>query len=165
MADDLRPLLRRLLAAAGPSGFEMAAADAFREAARPFASEVRGDALGNSFAVVNPGGRPRVALMAHLDEIGFLVSHIDDQGMLWLASVGGWYSPVVVAQRVVVHTKTGPVKGVVGARPVHQLSAEEKQKAPKIENLWVDIGATDRDDARSVVRSGDPVTLDVEPVE
>jgi endoglucanase len=143
----------------------MAAADAFREAARPFAGEVRGDALGTSFAVVNPGGRPRVALMAHLDEIGFLVSHIDDQGMLWLASVGGWYSPVVVAQRVIVHTKSGPVKGVVGARPVHQLSAEEKQKAPKIENLWVDIGANDRDDARSVVRSGDPVTLDVEPVE
>src|SRR4051794_2358 len=88
MADDLRPLLRRLLAPPGPSGFEAPAAAAFREAARPFAAEVHGDALGTSYAVVNPGGRPRVALVAHLDEIGFLVSHVDAQGMLWLSEVG-----------------------------------------------------------------------------
>src|SRR4051794_14814211 len=105
MADDPRPLLRRLLAAAGPSGFEQPVAAVFRDAARSFASDVRGDALGNSFAVINPGGKPRVVLTAHLDEIGFLVSHVDDLGMLWLSEVGGWHAPVVLAQRVSVQTK------------------------------------------------------------
>jgi endoglucanase len=165
MADDLRPLLRRLLAAPGPSGFEAPAAAAFREAARPFAAEVRGDALGASYAVVNPGGRPRVALVAHLDEIGFLVSHIDAQGMLWLSEVGSWTAAVVVAQRVTVQTKSGPVAGVIGVKAIHTLTEDERKAAPQVRKLWVDIGANDQEDARRLVRIGDPVVLDAPPVE
>jgi putative aminopeptidase FrvX len=165
MADDPRPLLRRLLAAAGPSGFEQPVAAVFRDAARSFASDIRGDALGNSIAVVNPGGKPRVVLTAHLDEIGFLVSHVDDLGMLWLSEVGGWHAPVVLAQRVSVQTKDGPIPGVIGTRAVHLLTAEEKKEAPKISKMWVDIGARDGEDARQRVRVGDPVILDSPPLE
>jgi endoglucanase len=103
--------------------------------------------------------------VAHLDEIGFLVSHVDPQGMLWLSEVGGWHAPVVVAQRVLVQTKSGPVPGVVGTRAVHLLSAEERKEAPSIERMWVDIGARDEEDARRLVREGDPIVLDAAPVD
>src|SRR4051812_49721271 len=87
MGEDVRALLGRLVEVAGPSGFEMPVAEVFRETARGFAGDVRGDTLGSAFATVNAGGRPRVALMAHLDEIGFLVSHVDERGMLLLSPV------------------------------------------------------------------------------
>src|SRR4051812_20548882 len=165
MADDLRPLLRRLLAAPAPSGFEAPAAAAFREAARPFAAEIRGDTLGTSYAVVNPGGRPRVALVAHLDEIGFLVSHVDAQGMLWLSEVGSWTAAVVLAQRVTVQTKNGPVPGVARAKASHTLTGEARKAAPELRKVWAATGTGHQEDPRRRVRVGDPVVLDVPPVE
>ncbi|MGN6377505.1 MAG: M20/M25/M40 family metallo-hydrolase [Gaiellales bacterium] len=148
-----------LLEAPGPSGDERAAARAWRDYAAGFA-EVRFDALGSGFAETNPGGSPSVAVFGHIDEIALVVVHVDDQGYVWFQPVGGWTPTVLVAQRVRILTQSGPVVGVVGQKPPHLTDAEERAKAPKIQNLWVDIGAADGDEARSRVRVGDLAVLE-----
>ncbi len=84
---------------------------------------------------------------------------------MWLSEVGSWPAPVVVAQRVLVQTKNGPVAGVIGMRAIHPLSADERKAAPHVRKLWVDIGANHEEDARRLVRIGDPMVLDAPPVE
>jgi endoglucanase len=148
-----------LLEAPGPSGDERAAARVWRDYASSFA-DVRSDALGSAFAETNAGGSPSVAVFGHIDEIGLVVVHVDDQGYVWFQPVGGWVPTVLVAQRIRILTRSGPVVGVVGQKPPHLSDAEEKAKAPKIQNLWVDIGAADGDEARSLVQVGDLAIVD-----
>ena len=114
-------VLRALLTAPGPSGYETAPSAAWREAASRFA-EVSSDTLGSSVARV-PGtaGGPLLALIGHIDEIGLIVTHIDDEGYLYFAAVGGWDWQILVGQRVEVVTRSGPVPGVVGKKPIHLL--------------------------------------------
>ena len=117
--------LRELLTAHGPSGYEAAPAAVWRRQAEAFA-EVEGDALGSSTArVAGTGGGPTVAIVGHIDEIGLIVTHVDDKGFLWFKGVGGWDPIVLVGQRLEVLTREGPVAGVVGKRPIHLLDAEE----------------------------------------
>ena len=158
-----RVLLDSLLRAVGPSSYERPAAEIWREAAAEFA-DVRGDALGNSFATVNPGGGPRIALVGHVDEIGLLVKHVDPSGVIFVGEIGGWDPAVLVGQRVTVRTATGLVPGVVGKAARHLLSDEERKRAPVVHDLWVDIGASDAADAASVVQIGDPIVMAAEPV-
>jgi putative aminopeptidase FrvX len=162
MRDDLRDILDALLRAPAPSGYETPAAEVWRAAAEPFA-EVRGDVMGNSFATVNPGGAPHVAIVGHIDEIGFVVKSLDETGMLWLDPIGSWDPTVLPGQRVIVATRSGQIPGVVGRRAAHLLDESEKARAPKVAELWVDIGARDRADAAGMVRIGDPVVLDARP--
>ena len=159
-----RVLLDRLLRAVGPSSYERPAAEIWREAASEFA-EVRGDALGNSFATVNPGGSPRVALVGHIDEIGLIVKHVDSSGVLFVAEIGGWDAAVLVGQRVTVMTSAGPVPGVMGKAARHLLSEEDRKRVPQVKDLWVDIGAADEADAAATVQIGDPVVTAATPVE
>jgi endoglucanase len=159
-----RVLLDRLLRAVGPSSYERPAAEIWREAAREFA-EVRGDALGNSFATVNAGGSPRVALVGHIDEIGLVIKHIDSSGVLFVGEIGAWDPAVLVGQRVTVMTSGGAVPGVIGKAARHLLSDEDRKRAPLVHDLWVDIGASDDADAASAVQIGDPVVMAAAPVE
>jgi putative aminopeptidase FrvX len=158
--------LRALLTSFGPSGVEAEAAATWREAARAFAAEVRGDVMGSSVARV-PGtaGGPLLAVLGHVDEIGLIVTHVDDEGLLWFGSVGGWDPVVLVGQRVEVATRDGRIPGVVGKKPIHLLKQDEREKVPKLEDLHVDIGARDGDDARRRVRVGDTAVIAGEPVE
>jgi putative aminopeptidase FrvX len=158
--------LKRLLDAPGPSGFEARPARVWREEAGTFAAEVRGDVSGNSLATVNPGGAPRVMLAGHIDEIGVMLTHVDDEGYLYFAGIGGWDAQVLVGQRVRLLTSSGDVVGVIGKKPIHLLKGEEKDKVSKIEDLWIDIGAKDRDAVkRRGVRVGDPGVLDAPVLE
>ena len=141
-----RVLLDSLLRAIGPSSYERPAAEVWREAAREFA-EVRGDALGNSFATVNAGGGPRIALVGHIDEIGLVVKHVHSSGVLFVGEIGSWDPAVLVGQRVTVRTAAGPMPGVMGKAARHLLSEEERKRVPQVHDLWVDIGARDEDDA------------------
>src|SRR4051794_26483499 len=157
--------LLKLLAAAGPSGYEQAPAAVFREAAGAFA-EVSYDAVGSTVARV-PGtaaGRS-VAIVGHIDEIGLIVHHIDDDGMLWFTNVGGWDPVILVGQRVELQTRDGAIPGVVGKKPIHLLQPDEREKAPKLRDLHIDVGAKDGDEARARVRIGDVAVIAVEPVE
>jgi endoglucanase len=157
--------LRKLLTAPGPSGYEQAAAAVFREAAGAFA-EIAHDTVGSTVArVKGTGDGPFVAVVGHIDEIGLIVHHIDDEGFLWFTGVGGWDPVILVGQRVEVITRDGRVPGAVGKKPIHLLKDEERKKAPELKALHIDIGAKDGDDARSLVRVGDVAVIAGEPVE
>ena len=151
--------LKRLLSTPGPSGNEGAAAKVWREEAGGFA-EVRGDKMGNSFATIGAGGSPRVMLSGHIDEIGVMITHIDDQGLLHFTGVGGWDSQVLVGNRVRIQTANGEIVGVVGKKAIHLMEAEERKKVSQIKNLWIDVGARDGDEAKGMVRVGDVGVLD-----
>ncbi len=159
------PVLGELLAAAGPSGYEVAPAAAWRSAAAAFAEQVEADTLGSSTARV-PGrsSQRRLAIVGHIDEIGLIVTHIDDDGFLWFRTVGGWDAQVLLGQRVRIATAEGSTVGVIGRKAVHLLREEERKQTPEVRDLHIDIGAADGDDARSLVRPGDVAVIDVEPV-
>ena len=152
--------LERLLDAPGPSGFETRAARVWREEAETFASDVRVDVSGNSFATVNPDGAPRVMLAGHIDEIGLQITHIDEDGFLYFDGIGGWDPQVLVGQRVAILGREGDVPGVVGKKAIHLLEAEERTKASKTKQLWVDVGAANRDGVAELgLRVGDPMVI------
>lgn len=150
---------KRLLALPGPSGYESAPARAWRAEAERFADRVWADVQGNSFAAINADADFRVMLAGHIDEIGLMVNHIDDDGFLYFSTIGGWDPQVLVGQRVEVLTREGPVVGVVGKKAIHLQETEEREKATKVKDLWIDIGARNGDDARSRVRVGDAAVV------
>ncbi len=159
-------VLRDLLTAPGPSGYEQVAATVFRQACASVVDEVTTDTVGSTVARVRGrGGGPTVAVIGHIDEIGLIVHHIDDKGFLWFTGVGGWDATVLVGQRVEVITPDRRVAGVVGKKPIHLLKEDERKKVPEIKDLHIDIGATDRDDAAARVRIGDVAVIAAEPVE
>ncbi len=164
MDDRALQLLKRLLDAPGPSGFERGPARLWLAEARGFAT-VEADVAGNCFATLNPDGKPRVMLTGHLDEIGVMVVHVDDDGFLSFAAIGGWDPQVLVGQRVVLEGRAGPVVGVVGRKAIHLMKSEERDKASKITDLWMDIGARTKAEALERVRVGDAGVLSASPVE
>lgn len=158
--------LKRLLDAAGPSGFESRPARVWREEAGSLADEVEADVSGNSVATLNPGGSPRVMLAGHIDEIGVMVTHIDEDGYLYFEGIGGWDPQVLVGQRVRLLTQDGDVTGVVGKKPIHLMKSEEREKASKLKDLWIDVGGKDRDAVQALgLRVGDPGVIDAHMVE
>jgi endoglucanase len=162
-------VLLDLLNACGPSGYETAPAAVWRDAAKGFA-KVSTDVVGTPLALVAPkhdarSPARRLLVMGHIDEIGLIVTHIDDQGYLWFGSVGGWDAQILVGQRVVLDTRAGKVTGVVGKKPIHLLREDERKKVAEIRDLHIDIGARDGDDARERVRIGDVAVIDAGPVE
>lgn len=159
MKDETRAFLERLLATASPSGFEDEAARAWREEATSFADEVVVDVMGNSYARLKGDG-PTVMIEGHIDEIGVMISHIDDDGFLWFQPIGGWDDQVLVGQRIRVLGSGGTVVGVIGKKPRHQMTEEDMNKVSKIRTLWIDIGAKDGEDARSKVTVGDPGVIE-----
>jgi putative aminopeptidase FrvX len=151
--------LKTLLDTPGPSAFEAAPARVWRAEAQRFADEVRGDVSGNSFASLNAQGKPRVMLAGHIDEIGVMVTHIDDEGYVSFDGIGGWDHQVFVGQRVRLLGRQGPVVGVVGKKAIHLMEKEDREKVSKIADLWIDIGATSRSEAERQLRVGDPGVL------
>ncbi|MFP4136687.1 MAG: M42 family metallopeptidase [Candidatus Acetothermia bacterium] len=143
-----------------PSGFEDPAAELWKKEAREFADQVKGDLHGNSFAVVNKGGSPRVMLAGHTDEIGLMVSQITKEGYLFFNTIGGWDTQVLPGQRVRIRGPEKEVIGVIGRKPIHLLEKEEKEKVVKPEDLWIDIGAEDKEEAEELVEVGSAGVLD-----
>lgn len=118
------------------------------------------DVSGNSAATLNAGATPRIMLAGHIDEIGLMVVHIDDDGFLYFQPIGGWDSQVLVGQRVVIASREGPVNGVIGKTAIHLLKTEDREKVSKVGDLWIDIGARNRKEAEARVRIGDPAVID-----
>jgi putative aminopeptidase FrvX len=167
--DGFTPLLRELLIARGPSGYEAAPAAVWREAAGDFA-QVSTDVVGTPLALVAPKrgyqkDARRLLVMGHIDEIGLIVTHIDDDGYLWFREVGGWDAQILVGQRVVLDTREGTVPGVIGKKPIHLLRGDERKKVAEVRDLHIDIGARDGEEARKLVRIGDVAVIDAEPLE
>jgi putative aminopeptidase FrvX len=156
---------KHLLALPGPSGFESAPAHAWRDEAERFADRVWGDVAGNSFAAVNPEGAPRVMIAGHIDEIGLMVNHIDDDGFLYFSAIGGWDPEVIVGQRVDILTRNGPIRGLIGKKAIHLQEKDDRERSSKIKDLWIDIGARDGREARGLVRVGDAAVVAADVVD
>jgi putative aminopeptidase FrvX len=157
-------LLERLLTAPGPSGQETLAAEVWREAARAF-GEVETDALGSSWVRV-PGtsAGPTLAVVGHIDEIGVVVTHAGDDGLVAVRQLGGWDPHVVLGQRVEVLTRAGRIPGVLSARRQKRRRGEERKPLDH-SDLVLDLGAKDGEEARSLVRPGDPAVIAAAPLE
>lgn len=155
--------LKRLLNAPGPSGFEARAARVWRDEAEGFCDEVTHDVVGNSYAWMKAAERvdaPTVVFMGHIDEIGFLITHIDPEGYLWFGPLGGWDDQVVVGQRVRILGRERDVIGVIGKKASHLLKEEDRNKPTKLDELWIDIGAASFEEAHALVEVGDPAVID-----
>ena len=159
MTPDSLTFLKALLDTPGPSAFESAPARAWRAESERFVDRVAADAAGNSYATVNPDGRPRVMLAGHIDEIGLMVTHVDDEGYVSFDTIGGWDPQVFVGQRVRLLGRDGPVVGVVGKKAIHLMEKDDRERVSKVEDLWIDIGAANRAEAQERLRIGDPGVL------
>jgi endoglucanase len=153
---------RELVEAPSPSGYEQPAQRVIRAALDGVVDALRTDVMGNVIArVAGPEGAPRLMLAGHCDEVGFMVRYVDERGFLYFGSIGGVDAHLVPGQRVTVHTAAGPVAGVVGKRPIHQIEAKDRDKVVPLKEQFIDIGCTDKGAAEALVAIGDPVTFSV----
>lgn len=159
MSDESREFLYRLLATPGVSGDEQRVQAVVREYAAGFCDSVEFDLHGNLILAINPQSAFRVMLAGHADQIGMLISQIDDNGFLNFQTVGGWDPQQLIGQRVQVWTDNGGVAGVISRKPIHLLEESERNTVVKFTDMWIDIGATNQEQSRQLVRVGDPVTL------
>ena len=159
-------LLKQICEIPGAPGFEKPVRDLVISLITPLVDEVHVDNIGNVIAlkkgVRNPDGK-RVMLAAHMDEIGFIVSHIDEQGFLRFNTLGGFDPKTLTAQRVIVHGKKDLI-GVMGSKPIHVMTPEEKTKLPKTTDFFIDLGMP-KDEVDKYITIGDPVTRDRELIE
>lgn len=149
----------RLLMAAAPSGYEGALQAVYKEEIAPYVDSVETDNIGNVIALKKgPEGSPIVMLSAHCDEIGFLVSNIDENGFLYVQEIGGIDTELLPGRKVEIHTANGVVSGVFGKKAIHLTRGEEKKKL-EISDIWLDIAALNKKEAEEKVQIGDYVTF------
>jgi tetrahedral aminopeptidase len=154
-----RDFLIRLLETPSPSGYEKPIQDVVRAYASDFADRVTTDLHGNVIAAKNPQAKLRVMFAGHCDQIGMLISHYHDNGFLHAQTIGGWDAQQLIGQRMTIWTAKGPLPAAISRKPIHLLTDEERKQVVKLEDLWLDIGAKSKDEAKELVRIGDPVTL------
>ena len=159
MNTQTKKFLADLINSISPSGYEAPVAAVWKAEAEKFADKMWTDTHGNSHAVVNPGGSPRVMLAGHYDEIGFQISYIDDKGFLWIQPLGGWDPQIAQGQRVQIMTKSGIVRGVIGKMAIHMQTPDQRKQVTEIKDIWVDIGAKNKKDAEKMVEIGDPLVV------
>ena len=149
-----------LLCARSPSGYEYEAQEVLEKHLKPFADSYEKDTLGNRFATLNPSGDPIVMLAGHMDELGLMVRYIDDKGFIYFDTIGGHDLTIISGRRVTILTEKGNVTGVTGKRAIHLMDAKDRERAPKLHELWIDIGAENKKEAQSIVSIGDPIVYD-----
>ncbi len=172
MNEASRNFLLELLLTPGISGCEQAVQQVVSKFAQPFCAERQTDLHGNLILTrrsqwspdteaTQVGDRrvPKVMLAGHADQIGLIVSSIDDKGFLYFQTVGGWDPQQLVGTRVQVWTKSGPCLGVIARKPIHLMEEADRKVVANLKSLWIDIGANSRDDAARVVQVGDSATL------
>lgn len=160
MREQSLQFLETLVNTPSPSGHEARGQRVWLDYAGQYADETFTDAYGNAVAVLNKGGSPRLMLAGHADEIGMTVNFINPEGFIYVRRLGGIDPAITKAQRVVILTKNGPVKGVVGNVAPHLMKDEPEKKVPKVHDLFIDVGAGSRKKAEKLVSIGDPITLD-----
>ncbi|MBD3291412.1 MAG: M20/M25/M40 family metallo-hydrolase [Armatimonadia bacterium] len=152
--------LKDLIAAPSPSGFEQPAQRVVRARMEQFADEITTDVHGNVTCVKNPAHPFRVMLAGHVDQIGFIVRHINDDGYIYASAIGGIDASIVPGSRVLIHGKDGAVPGVFGRTAIHLLKKSERGKKLDLDKLFIDIGAEDKEAAEELVAVADPITFD-----
>ncbi len=158
----LKELLKKLSNSHGISGYEDEIREIIKDELQNHVDDIRIDTLGNIIAV-KEGESPSIMLSAHMDEIGLMVKSIDKNGFIRFIKLGGWYDAVLLNSRVVLHTEKGKIYGVIGSKPPHLMKDEEKKKVIKAEEMFIDIGARNKEEVEKAgVKIGTPITLDVE---
>lgn len=157
-------LLKHLSLVFGPTGSEEAVADEIVKQLENTDAQIIRDRMSNVFAVLHGKNRPEktVMLSAHMDEVGFIIKDIDGEGYIRFGCLGGIDSRVLCGRKVTFRGKDGDVSGVIASKAIHHQSAEERKNATKASDMYVDIGATSREDAESVLSRGDSGTFDSE---
>jgi len=150
--------LEKLINTPSPSGFEAKGQRVWLDYVAQFADETSTDAYGNAIAVLNPKGKTKIMVAGHADEIGFMINYINDEGFIYVQAIGGIDVSLARGQRVFIHGAKGAVTGVTGALAIHLQDKSADAKAPKIEEIFIDIGVRDRKEAEKLVSVGDPVT-------
>lgn len=153
--------LKQILDTPSPSGFERPVQEIVRRYAAPFADKVTTDRHGNVIVAKNPDAPLRLMFAGHCDQIGLLVQHIDADGFIYAQTIGGWDPQVLIGQKMLIWTPTGPVNGIIARKAIHLLTEEERKQVVKLKDMWIDIGAKDKDDAAKLVKIGDPITMDL----
>lgn len=159
MDSNAHAFLTELLNTPSPSGYEQKIQAVVRDYVTPFADDVKTDVHGNVIIGKNVDAPLRVLLAGHCDQIGLIVTHIDDNGFIYVLNIGGWDPQQLIGQRMSIWTDEGEIPAVIARKAIHLLSPEERKKVVKLEELWLDIGAKDKEEAASLVTIGDPVTL------
>jgi len=157
---EIERLLERLSNAHGISGREGSIQDLIHEEIAPYVDEMRTDSLGNLIAT-RKGKRPSVMIAAHVDEIGLMAKYVDEKGFLRFVTIGGWFDQTLLNQRVVVHADSGPIYGVIGSKPPHVMTPDDKKKPIEIKDMFVDVGCADQDEAKALgIKAGTPISID-----
>ncbi len=156
-----KDFLYSLFATPSPSGFEQPIQRVVSGYAKDFADDVYKDVHGNLIAVKNPNGKVKVMLAGHCDQIGMMVTFVDDKGFIFVRQIGGIDPTVVPGTRLIIHTENGQVPGIIGYKPVHLIKSEERGKKLELKQLWIDIGTKNKEETLKLVRIGDPVTYEL----
>jgi putative aminopeptidase FrvX len=164
MADntaEIKRLLKLFIEATGASGFEAEIRTLIHEEITSYADESSTDSLGN-LIFTKKGSNPELPallIMGHMDEIGMMVRHIDAKGFIRFSYLGGFFDQIVLGQRVLVHGAKGVVPGVIGSKPPHLMTEEDRKKVVTRENMFIDIGATSNQEVKTLgIQIGDPIT-------
>ncbi|BCJ86516.1 M42 family metallopeptidase [Effusibacillus dendaii] len=157
--DRVMAMFKELTEAAGVPGQEQEIRSLMRNYLQPLSDEILTDNLGSIIAKkTGDANGPKIMLAGHLDEVGFIVTHVNSKGYIKFQTLGGWWSQVMLAQRVLVKTRKGDIVGVIGSKPPHVLSPEERNKVVQIKDMFIDIGASSAEEAKEFgVRPGDMI--------
>ncbi len=159
MNKELRKFFTDLVEAPSPSGFEQPAQDVYRRFAAKYTDKIKTDVHGNVIALKKGTGKLKTMICGHVDEIGFMINYIDEQGYIYVRPVGGIDANLLPGLRVNIYGAKGMVRGVFGRKAIHMMNQEERNKGTKLSDLWIDIGVPDRKEAEKRVAIGDIVTF------
>ena len=156
----MKDLLKKLADAPGVSGFEDEVRDIMIDELKNHVDEVEVDQLGNMIATRNgKSNSKKIMLAAHMDEIGLMVRYIDKKGFIKFSKIGGINDQMLLNQEVSIHTSNGIITGVIGSKPPHRMKEAERKKVIDYENMFIDIGVSDREEAEKIIKLGDPITI------
>ncbi|NYT02144.1 MAG: M42 family metallopeptidase [Methanosarcinales archaeon] len=158
--EEIRSLLEKLSNAHGISGREGSVQQVIQAEIAPYVDQVSTDALGNLVAV-KKGYRPSIMIAAHADEIGLMTKYVDEKGFLRFVKIGGWFDQTLLNQRVLVHSKNGPVVGVIGSKPPHVMKDEDRKKPVEASDMFIDVGCKDQKEVEALgIGPGTPISID-----
>jgi len=149
-----------LLNARSPTGAEYEAQAVIDAYIEPRVDVYRKDTMGNRFATVNPAGDPSILFAGHIDELGLIITYIDDKGFVYFDTLGGHDKSMISGRRIAILTSNGIVKAVTGKRAIHLMSADDRKKVPETHEIWIDLGVKNKAEAEAIVRIGDTAVYD-----
>ncbi len=161
MEENALQFLKTAIETPSPSGYEQPIQRLVRQYISPTAQQVRTDVHGNVIASLGEASGPRLMYAGHCDQIGMLVTHIDEDGFIYAQTIGGWDPQQLIGQAMTIWTKPGPLSAVISRKPIHLLNENERKQVVQIEQMWLDTGAKNKAALQDIVAIGDPITLEL----